>query len=144
MSPSLSCTHSMESGTGASSSWAAGVDGLTLAGTLGLECGPNFALFYFVEKCEKTLHQAHQRVLQHQLESEKKTNLVLRENHEDVHLKQGQRSAPQSAQKCVFWKATRLNAVLGENLEDQNLVLHHQELECRRSAPQSAVTRNRI
>ena len=29
------------------------MDGLTLAGTLGLERGPNFALFLFWKKCEK-------------------------------------------------------------------------------------------
>ena len=53
-------------------------------------------------------------------------------NHEDLHEKHGQRSAPRSAQKCVSWKATLLNAFLGENHEDQKRSLHHQELECRR------------
>ena len=62
--------------------------------------------FILVKSAKKTLHQAHQRVLQHQLESEKKMNSDLGENQEDFHEKQGQRSAPQSAQKCVFWKAT--------------------------------------
>ena len=47
-------------------------------------------------------------------------NLVLGENHEDVHLKQGQRSAPQSAQKCVFWKARLLNAVLEKTMKTRN------------------------
>ena len=71
-------------------------------------------------------------------------NLVLGENHEDLHLKQGQRTAPQSTQKTVSWrKASLLNSVKRKNLEDQKLVLHHQELECRRAAPQSAVTRKR-
>ena len=114
------------------------MDGLDSGSSSDPECAPNFALFYVGEKCEKPLCQAHLCVLHHQLESEKKMNL------EDVHLKQGQRSAPQSAQKCVSWKATLLNAVQRKNREDQNLVLHHQELECRRAAPQSAVTKSRI
>ena len=66
--------------------------------------------FLFWEKCENPLCQAHLRVLHHQLESEKKMNHVLGENQEDVRLKQDQRSAPQSAQKCVSWrKASLLN-----------------------------------
>ena len=118
--------------------------GSTRGGSSDPECEAQLrTFFYFGEKCEKPLHQAHLRVLQHQLESEKKMNSDLGENQEDFHEKQGQRSAPQSAQKCVFWKATLLNAVLGENLEDQNLILHHQELECRRAVPQSAVTKSK-
>ena len=92
--------------------------------------------FNLGKSAKKTLHQAHRRVLQHQLESEKKINLVLGENQEDVHFNQGQRSAPQSAQKCVSWrKASLLNSVWKENLEDQNDALHDEELECRRAAP---------
>ena len=63
---------------------------------------PHSTLFFCGEKCEKTLCQAHLRVLHHQLESEKKVNSDLGENQEDFHEKQGPRSAPQSAQKCVF------------------------------------------
>ena len=96
-------------------------------------------LFLFWGKVQKN------SALEHQLESEKKVNLVLGENHDDLHLKQGQRSAPQSAQKSVSKrKASLLNSVQRKYLEDQNLVLHHQELECRRAAPQSVATRNRI
>ena len=62
-------------------------------------------------KVQKNLCQAHLRVLHHQLESEKKMN------QEDFHEKQGQRSAPQSAQKCVFWKATLLNALLEKTMK---------------------------
>ena len=78
-------------------------------------------------------------LFKHQLESEKKMNLVLGENHEDLHLKQEyQRSAPQPAQKCVpKRKATLLNSVLGENLELAG-GHDHVELECRRSAPRCA------
>ena len=85
---------------------------------------------------KKPLHQAHRRVHRHQLESDKKVNLVLGENREDVHLKQGQRSAPQSAQKCLSWrKASLLNSVWEENLKDQGDALHDEELECRRAPP---------
>ena len=49
------------------------MDGLTLAGTLRLERGPDFALFYFGEKCEKPLHQAHPRLQKYQLECAKKS-----------------------------------------------------------------------
>ena len=108
------------------------MDGLTLAGTLELECEASVALFYFEEKFEKPLCQAHQRALQHQLETEKKMNLLLGENQEDVHLKHGRRSAPQSAQKCVSLRqASLLVSVQRKNLEDQKRSLHHQELECR-------------
>ena len=37
----------------------------------------------------------------------------------------------------------RMNPVLGENLEDLRVALHHQELEWPRSAPQSAATKKR-
>ena len=109
-----------------------------------LSAKPTSALFYFGEKCEKNLYQAHLRALQHQLESEKKMNRALRENHEDLHWKPEQRSAPQSAQKCVSWRKARLFNTVQKNLVDQNLVLHHQELGCRRAAPQSAATRDRV
>ena len=83
---------------------------------------------------EKPLCQAHLRVLHHQLESEKKMK------RKDLHEKLGQRSAPQSAQKCVLEGDA---VVQRKNLEDQNLVLHHQELECRRAAPQTTEAKNR-
>ena len=41
--------------------------------------------FMLVKSAKNPLYQAHLRVLQHQLESEKKMNRVLRENHEDLH-----------------------------------------------------------
>ena len=70
-------------------------------------------------------------------------NSVLGENLEGLH-REYRRSAPQSAQKCVSeMNASLLNSVQEENLEDQKLALHDQELECQRGAPQSAVTRNR-
>ena len=53
------------------------------------------------------------------------------------HQEKCQRSAPQSAQKCVPQKASLLNSVLGENLE--RAACHDQEeLECQRSAPRCA------
>ena len=77
--------------------------------------------FFWGKSAKTPLHQAHQRALEHQLESEKKMNLTLGENHEDLHLKQGQRSAPQSAQKCVSWrKASLLNSVQKKYLEGKN------------------------
>ena len=50
------------------------------------ECGPNVALFSFGEKCEeRTLHQAHPGLHEHQLESAKKRmNSVLGENLGDL------------------------------------------------------------
>ena len=61
---------------------------------------------------------------------------VLGENLEGLHQNhKKQRSAPQSAQKCVpkTRKKSQLNSVLGENLEDAE---HHcTELESQRSAP---------
>ena len=67
----------------------------------------------------------HQRVH----ENSKKTLKNLHQAHENP------RSAPQSAQNCVpGTHAPQLNAVWEENLEDQKFTLHHQELECRRSA----------
>ena len=72
--------------------------------------------FYILGKSAKNpFTMAHLRILHHQLESEKKMN------QENLHEKKGQQPAPQSAQKCAFWKATMLNFVLGENLEDQKL-----------------------
>ena len=60
------------------------------------ECGPNVALFYFGEKCEKHLHQAHPELHEHQLGSAKKgMNSVLGEILEGLHEKwEIQRSAP--------------------------------------------------
>ena len=94
------------------------MDGLTLAGTLGLECGQTLALFSPGKKVLKTLHQ---RVY----ENSKKTLKKLHQAHENPQ------SAPQSAQNCVpERKKTYLNSVLGENLEDRHVALHDQELEC--------------
>ena len=72
------------------------MDELTLACTLGLGEAADAALFFRLgESAKKTLHQAHSSLHEHQLESEKKVNLVLGENHEDLHLKlKCQRSAP--------------------------------------------------
>ena len=113
--------------------WGAGVDELTLACTLGLECGPSFALFLKVgEKCEKPLPQVHLRHQEYQLDSAKmEMNSRLGENLEDLH-GEYQRSARHL-----------LNSVLGENLEDLRVAHHPAELECPRSAPQSAETRKR-
>ena len=88
-------------------------------------------------KCEKLLYQAHPRHRPNQLESEKTKTLanpVQDENLEDFH-RECQRSARQSA---------LLNSVREKNLEDQKFPLHDQELECQRSAPFVAATKNRI
>ena len=53
---------------------------------------PTSHFFFEGEKCENPHCQAHLRVLQHQLESEKKMNRVLRENQEDLYWKPEQRS----------------------------------------------------
>ena len=121
------------------------MDELPLAGTLGLECGPNFALFSVGKSAENPTLQTNLRLHGHELErAKKRMNSVLGENLEGLH-REYQRSAPQSAQKCVPEKhAALLNSVLEENLEDQRFALHYQELECRRSAPYVAATRNRI
>ena len=53
-------------------------------------------------------------------------NLVMGEKIEDLHRElECQRSAQQTE--------VLLNSVLGENLEDLRVVLHHQELECKLS-----------
>ena len=62
------------------------MDELTLACTLGLGWVADAALFLDGGKVRKTLHQAHPGVHEHQLESEKKMNLALGENLEDLHL----------------------------------------------------------
>ena len=99
--------------------------------------------FYcFGEKFEKNHNQAHPEHQKHELDrAKKRMNSVLGEYLEGLH-RECRRTAPQSAHKCV--SAALLNPVGEENLEDQKLALHDQELECRRGAPQSAVTRNRI
>ena len=74
-------------------------------------------------------------------------NSVLGENLEGLHQpRENQRSAPQFAQNCVPEKqAALLNSVCEENLEDRRFALHDQELEYRRSAPQSAaIGKNKI
>ena len=76
------------------------MDGLTLAGTLGLECGPTVALFLFWGKVrKKPCHQAHPKLHEHELDREKKRmNFVLGENLEGLHQTyENQRSAPHSA-----------------------------------------------
>ena len=71
-------------------------------------------------------------------------NSDLGENLEGLH-REYLRSDPQSAQECVSQKnASLLNSVQGENLKDRKYALHDQELECQRSAPFVAATRNRI
>ena len=80
------------------------MDELTLAGTLGLGEDADAALFFILGKsAKKTLHLAHLRLHEHQLESAKKRmNSGLGESLQDLHQKRGyQRSAPQPAQKCV-------------------------------------------
>ena len=88
------------------------------------------------KSAKKNLHQAHPEHHKHELErAKKRMNSVLGENLEGLH-REYQRSAPQSVQKCVSWrKASLLNSVWEENLEDQGVALHDEELECRRAAP---------
>ena len=106
------------------------------------------SLFLIWVKTEKkNLQQAHPELQKHELErAKKRMNSVLGENLGGLHQRRNQRSAPQSAQKCVPQKkAALLNSVREENLEDQRFALHDEELECRRSAPESAAIRkNRI
>ena len=79
--------------------------------------------FNFWEKCEKPLHQDHLCLPEHELErAKKRMNSVLGENLEGLH-REYQRSAPQSAQKCVPEKKAAL--LSRENLEDQHFALHH-------------------
>ena len=63
------------------------MDELPLACTLGLECGPSFALFFKLGKSAKNpLLQDHLRHQEYQLESAKvRMNSVLGENLEDQH-----------------------------------------------------------
>ena len=92
-------------------------------------CPPSFALttcpalrtFFHGEKFEKT---------------PVKSSSAGKPPVQGQHQKKCQRSAPQSAQKCVPQKASLLNSILGKNLE--HAACHdYEELECRRSAPRS-------
>ena len=76
--------------------------------------------FIFWKSAKKTLHQAHPRLQKYQLErAKKRMDSDLAENIEGLH-QECQRSAPQSAQKYVHQrKATLLNPVREENLEDR-------------------------
>ena len=101
------------------------------------ECEPDFALFFILGKsAKKNHHQTHPEHHKHELKrAKKRMNSVLCENLEGLHWEY-RRSAPQSAQKCVSWrKASLLNPVWEENLEDQGVALQDEELECRRAAP---------
>ena len=82
------------------------MDGLDSGGSSDPECGPNFALFFeMLEKVrKKTLHQAHLRLHEHELEhATKRMNSVLGENLEGLH-RENKRSAPHSAQKGALQK----------------------------------------